>query len=242
MKQLILILFILLTTTLFSQSSLLMLMGDNAIPFDPETSTSMTFWAEYNVNQDVTKDANNKITSWGSGHPILQSDTSKSPTWAATGVIFDFEADYMRVTDAGLVQPITIYAVIKQTTWTSEHVLWCGTIANSNLLFIQENQVHGATPWVSIASGAYSDPSDKLVVGTYGLVKAVYNGASSVFQIDNNTAWTGNIGTNEAGGFVLNSYSNNVWGAGIGVKCILIYKGTPSAEDDTQIRTYLSEF
>lgn len=215
--------------------------NDDFHPKNDVTSATMWAWYEFDDPSTITKDANNKVTVFGdksgNNHPLNQADTSKSPTWTSTGILFDGTSDYMKTAaDTNLKQPETIYLVVKQVTWADQDRILEGN-ADVTMTWIQRD--------VSPKLRAYAlNPLDNLTstVGVYQLHRIVFNTTSSVSQINNLTPATGNVGTNNGGGLTMGAHATggSLW-SNIEVKALIIYRGTVVSDtDNALIKSYLS--
>lgn len=152
-------------------------------------------------------------------------------------LIFDGTNDYMRVAATFAInQPSTIYVVVRQITWTNSEFWWDSKTADRMLM----GQL-GTTPTLKIYAGTgFAADNTDLAVNTWGVVRVVYNGASSSIRVDNNEATTGNAGTQNSDGFSLGAVYSGSFPSNIEVAELIIYSGTVSAGDDALIVNYLN--
>jgi|WetSurMetagenome_2_1015567.scaffolds.fasta_scaffold17056_2 hypothetical protein len=147
----------------------------------------------------------NEISRWndhlGSGHDLLQATGGKQPTLQATGVrLVRANGDFMKAGAFALSQPISVYVVIKQVSWTATTYVLDGNTSNTCRILCDT-----ATPGLSVSAGASSPVDNGLAVGVWGILRICYNGvANSSFQINAGAKWTGNCFTNNMGGLTLN--------------------------------------
>lgn len=97
-----------------------------------------------------------------------------------------------------LNQPNTTLAVFKQVTWTSNHYLFDGGALNTQVI-----QQATGSPQIKLYAGSSLSNSSDFTLGTYKVLGAVVNGASSQYQANLGTAVTGNAGANNAGGLTV---------------------------------------
>lgn len=164
------------------------------------------------------------VSSWadqsGNNNHLLQPIGANQPQVQGDGtVLHDGAAHFMKCATFPLVQPFTIYARLKQLAWASRDI-WDGNAINSTLL---AQYFAGVSPELAIFAASYMTPSSTaLALNTYGSIAAVYNGATSVLQI-NATTTTGNPSTNAANGFTLGARADGGSPSNIQVAEIIVY-------------------
>jgi hypothetical protein len=219
-------------------SDLIIVMGDNGVAaFNPLTYDANTI-ALYDADLELVSNA------WGdqSGNNydlILQGAptiTSNAINGHQTVTFNGTDEMGYRETTPELTQPLTFYIVFKQPTWTSGDYLFCSNSANAPLLYQD-----GASANIYLVAGTALSSDPDLALDTYGIMTAVFNGASSELRTNDGTAVTGNGGANGGVGFNLANSS------GLGNYCnievaYLIIRG---AADDTATQdlfiTYLKD-
>ena len=199
------------------------------------TDGSTVLWVDSKEN--ITKNGSDLVSSWGdksgNGNDLVQATETNKPTWNSNGVLFDGVDNFMKAVAFTLIQPEFIYIVFKQVTWTSNARVFDGNSGNSGTL-VQ----NGTTPNLNAYAGAFSTASTDLTLDTYGIVRVLFNGASSTFQVNDNAQTTGNFGAANMGGFQLGfslAYSN------IEVKEVIIRNVADSAQDEGTIYNYLAD-
>jgi hypothetical protein len=144
-----------------------------------------------------TCDANNKVQRYTGNH-ITQPTSTNRPT----NQIFDGSDNFMCTPPFSFESPITLYAVIKQISWTDNDYLIDGLTVN-NLKLAQS----GVTPRLSATAAAIL--SDNLPISNWGIIRLKQVGNTKTLIIDDNTATTANIvGYNSPGGIVLGTRGN----------------------------------
>jgi hypothetical protein len=187
---------------------------------------------------NLTKDANNKVTSWtdtsGSGHPLLQADTSKSPTWSSSGVTSDAVNDIMRASFT-LSQPVTVYIVFRINTWTANKKIFDG-YTDGAMMFYELS-----TASLSIYSTTALTIATGVNAGTFYLATTVYDSAASGGRTNVNTNYTGNAGRATPAGFTLfdEGSGGSYFGAAT-IKEIIIRKVNETTSNRTLIRNKLN--
>jgi len=233
MKNIILFLLLSLSLNLFAQSKLLLLIGDD-ISYLPATKSyiarveadggtiinptyindafknnldSVKCWVSASFG--IKKDANNKVTKLYDLKGLFDyfnTDTSKCPTWLASGIngkpaiSFDGVNDYLIDTVfAGITQPTT-HIIALQRNSTQFAVQISDNIVSRQVIGYQGS---GSPPALYIYAGASLNDTTILGVGTKIILSAVFNGVNSKIYINNVLKMSGNAGTNIFG-------SNNV--------------------------------
>jgi hypothetical protein len=190
-------------------------------------------WYDYMVG--VTKDGSDHVTAWANKLLVTASDLKNyggTPHITPDGVLFD--GDYLKTDPFTLIQPIIIYMVVKQITWSDVHYFTCGNIGDT-LDIIQWT----TTPNIIAEAGALSSPSDKLALNTWGIIRVQFNGVSSKLIVDSNTPITGNFGNGNPGGFTLAANSAGTACSNISVKEVILRNIIESTPNELLIYSYL---
>ena len=193
-------------------------------------------WFDYLEN--ITKDGSDLVSIWGdkSGldHHLLQATGTNQPIVNANGVLFDGIDNFMKCAAFTLVQPEMIYMVLKQVTWSVNDRIFDG---ENDLSMLLSQKIASAN--IDAYAGDVLSNNDS-VLNTYGILRVLYNGASSKLIINNNTPVTGSLGSADADGFIIGrrtgsdaNYSN------IEVKEIIIRKVADISQDEQEIYNYL---
>jgi len=196
--------------------------------------------AWYDYEENITKDGSNLVSVWGdksgNGNDLLQATGANQPVVNSNGVLFDGFSDFMKANTFTLEQPEFIYIVLKQISWTMNDAIFDGNVSNFMLL-----QQRDLSPNLAAYAGAVSSLNGDLAIGSYGIVRVLYNGASSKLQVNEETPITGNFGTSNGGGFTLAAQANGSRFSNIEVKEVIIRKIADSASDEQEIYNYLSK-
>lgn len=200
-------------------------------------SLSPAAWFRYGQGITVTGAG---VSQWddqsGNARHLKQgTDTNRPSLEADNSILFDGVNNFLQCDAFALNQPETVYVLFKQVTWTAEDRVFDGNTGDT-MDFAQKT----ATPNLGIYAGTgwVAENSD-LAVDTYGVAAVVFNGASSLIQINNGTATTGNPGASNAGGFILgagaipSSYSN------IQVKEAIVFAAAHDAGQRAAVIAYL---
>lgn len=193
------------------------------------------FLAQWKFNTGITE-AGTGVSQWndttGTYH-LTQATDSKRPSKEADGsILFNGTSDGLSNVAINQASPFTIYALMKQVTWTSGRYIW-----NNNNVQHTKLQQAGVTPtlYLSGTNGNVA-ANTNLTLNTYKALGVVYNGASSLIHVNGSAATTGDPG--DGGGtlatFVLGQLGFDLFHTNIQVKEILIYA---AAHDGTQRQT-----
>lgn len=148
-------------------------------------------------------------------------------------LLFDGSNDFLKSPLMTLNQPTTVYLGVRQISFTDGRFLLDG-YDTSNRLVIQQSSNR-----IRLYAGAYSTGNSDLATGCYGLLKTVFNGASSSIQVNNLTKVTTDAGLYNAGGVTLGAYVNGTLPSNIEVGTIIILDAVPNATQDARIKNYL---
>ena len=176
---------------------------------------------------DQSGNSRNLLQATGTNQPALQTDRS---------ILFDGVDNFMKCDAFTFNQPETVYILCKQITWTLGGTFVDGNTAGSS---IQISQRVGS-PTLQIYAGLFVADNSDLAINTYGALAAVFNGASSSLQVNNNTATTGNVGAENPGGFTLGANSADGNFSNIQVKEALLYAAAHDATQRARVISYLS--
>ena len=186
-------------------------------------------------NYTGTLNASAWANSIGAAGSLLQATGANQPTIEADGsLLFDGLAHWMRATFT-LNQPETIYLVGKQVTWTDQDQFYDGVTADSMDLY--QGTV---TPTIKIYAGAAAAVSTQLAVDTYGVIVAVFNGASSTIKVDGNAPGTAvDVGAGNGGGITLGAKATPLNYGNVQIKEVIIRNVADSAAVQAQIQALL---
>lgn len=208
--------------------------------FAPSDLSNLAAWYRFGQGIAVTGAG---VSQWddasGNGRHLLQgTDANRPPLQGDNTILFDGAGDFLQ-TGAFVISTCTIYTLFRQVTWTSNDYVHDGRSSNTAVL-AQTNA--GASPQIRVQnSGGVLSSSSDLAVGTYGAVAAVFDGASSVMQVNNNTPITGTTNTLAMGGFTLGAVGAGSGSYGnIQVKEVIIYSAAHDAATRAQVIAYLN--
>ena len=156
------------------------------------------------------------------------------PTLSGGGALFNGSSQFLGSAGFSLSQPITLYAVMQQVTWTSANILMDGDVVTT-MQVVQTT----STPQLDINAGSAVGANTNLAVATDGVLSAIFSGASSQLQINRTAAATGNAGTGTPAGFTLGSSFGQTKYGNIRVKEVLIYAAAHSQVQINQIVAFL---
>jgi len=204
----------------------------------PSELPDLKLWTRFNSGITVTGSG---VSQWddqsGNGNHLKQGTDTNRPSKESDGsILFDGVDNFLKADAFTLVQPETIYLLVKQVTWTDADYLFDGNASSSGLVYQKST-----SPGLRAFAGALSGENTDLVLDAYGVISVTFNGTSGVFQINNNTALTGDYGAANMGGFILGAIAGGGanW-SNIQVKEALIYSTAHDAATRVEIIAYLS--
>lgn len=175
---------------------------------------------------DVSGNGRHLKQATGTNQPAVQADNS---------ILFDGADNFLKCDAFTLNQPETIYFLGKQVTWALNDVLWAANALGGGALF-QSN----SSPNVSINAGSSVAENTGWAIDTYAVISVVLNGASSLLQVNNGTATTGNAGAGNMGGFTLGSRADGTTGwSNIQAKEVIVYPAAHAAATRARVISYL---
>lgn len=181
------------------------------------------------------------VSQWGdksgNGHHLIQATGSQQPSVELDGsFLFDGVDDFMKAAPFALNQPFTMYILFRQLTFSVSEYICDGDTPGT--VFLRQQ---ATSPDIGSFAGMNLGPLTTLSLGADGVVVAVYNGASSVLQLNNDTPILGNAGTNNLNGFTLGARADGVFNTNIRVKAILTYGAAHDASQRKTIVDYLND-
>lgn len=208
--------------------------------FDPTFAPSPVAW--FDADNGTTLNAGN-VSGWldqfGNGHNASQATPSDQPllvTSPFNAIRFDGVDDFLKTAAFTLNQPETVYVLLKQITWTALDTFFDGDTADRGEV---RQRFTGTTPEIEAFSGVISPANSELALNTYGVISAVFNGASSIFGVNNNTPFSGNLGTNNMGGINIGRYGGGGRNANIEVRQLIVYSAAHDLATRTKVINYL---
>ena len=216
------------TTSIFNGTRLIDVGGNDAATYMAGVTYSVKLMAniggsavlDINFSTSAKKLANNDTFVCATGQTVtlkssgatgariagerdyFQGTLASRGTYNAAGryIATDGTDDYYKTPLYNLPQPVTLYAVLEQSSWTSGDYLFDGS-ASDTLALIQTT----STPQINLSAGSSVAANTDLATATKALVTIVSNGASSLVSINRLAATTGNAGAGVPNGLTLAS-------------------------------------
>jgi hypothetical protein len=187
----------------------------------------------------ITKDGSNLVSQWNdklAGGKNLTATGTQRPTWSATGILANGTTNTMKKTPVTQAQPIFIYAVLRQKSWTSLSRL-CSMVG-SNDEGIGMTQ-YDSSPKFSVYAG--NTPLYlSLTLDQFGIIRLLFNGASSKAILNNDAPVTGNAGAWGMGVITLFSWAaQDAQFANIEIADFIIRKAADNSTNEASIYNYL---
>jgi len=131
-------------------------------------------------------------------------------------------------------QPATIYFCGKHTAHEANFRFFDGHV-------VDKSNLHQFNPSPNLALSYDNNVTDKLVLDTFGIVRCVFDGASSYIQVNNEAGDGGSTGAASFDGFTVGARYDGAGGnCAIVVKEIICRTVHDSAGDQTAIINYLN--
>ena len=206
--------------------------------YPPADVSSLAAWYKYNTGITVTGAG---VSQWddqsGNSRHLLQGVDAQRPSKEGDGsILFDGANDGLKTSSFTLNQPETVYILCKQASWANQDRIFDGDALNT-LALIQNTP----TPDISIYAGSFTANNSDFTINTYAAIAAVFNGASSLTQVDGNTPATGDAGAGNAGGFTLGARGDvAASNSNIQVKEVAIYSAAHDAATRAKVIAYLN--
>jgi len=208
-------------------------LGD--IPFLPSDKPNLVQWNRFNQGITITGSG---ASQWddqsGQANHLLQTVDSQRLTVLGDGALLsDGISQDMQTLGYTLNQPTTVYLKIKQVSSISGGRLIDGIGGNSGGLF------QATSPQLNIYAGAQLGPMTDLLVGVFGSVAIVFNGANSSVQHNGNTPITGNAGTNSMSGVTIGSFGGTSNWSNTEYREIIVYAAAHTPTDIAEVNAYM---
>jgi len=189
--------------------------------------------AWYDYSSGITKDGSNFVSAWnsriGTNH-LAQATGTNQPLCTATGVLFDGIDNFMQSPNVALTQPNFVYIVLNQKNWFATDCFI------STVGLIRQDTV---TPGIRIFAGSFLGPNNNLALNTYGILRALFNGALSKMIINATSPTTGNAGVGTSTYISIGRPPDGTIYANFEVKEIIIRKIADDSTNETAIYNYL---
>lgn len=172
---------------------------------------SNTMWYKTDEIAKLAKNSSNQTDKvydfLNVGLPLVQNTIAWTPIWInRVGLKFTKAlTNFMKTAAMTINQPTTIYMLIRQDSWEVGKYIFDG-YANPNCMMTQ----NGVTPLLYAYGGtAYMHSEDSFPIGTFGIVKLVFNGVNSYMQVNGGAKVLTNAGTANMGGLSLGGNANS---------------------------------
>lgn len=186
-------------------------------------------WLNYSDSSSMSLDGSNRLISWqdylGSGRSFVAPSENNRPSLASNGVYFDGVAFPKNLTlAAAFDNPAFIYMLVNAITYTSYDTLLESTapLPNASIFLTGPN----------LALLGYSSYiSQGFQLNEFCVIRALVNGASSKFIVNDSVPTTGNLGSYKFNGFSLGSSAAAIYASDILVKHLIIRSSTAGEAD-----------
>ena len=178
-------------------------------------------WADYDASNSSTITIGTGVSQWndayGSGHNLLQANTSQQPVYSSVtnSVTFNGTNQYIETGSTTLSQPVTIFLVGQQLSWTIGTGIYDGHAADALILYS-----YPSSPSVTMYAGSFGGAAS-WTLNTLQVITAVWNNTSSTIGVNDASYSSGTVGTSNPNGFTLGSAAGGVSG---NLSHILVYE------------------
>lgn len=177
----------------------------------------------------------------GNGNDVLQAGADGlKPTYqvneqnSLSVSQYDGVNDFLRATFT-LNQPLTYYIVFAQITWVANRRIIDGSAAQAMIF------QSAISPNVKAQAGGAATDEVTFALTTFGIARAVYNGATSTLRMNNDPPTTDkNIGANNPGGITLGASTAGGAAGNVNIGELLVYNSAISGGNDTNILSFLN--
>lgn len=171
------------------------------------------------------------VSAWApalnGSHTLTQAVADQQPAWTdGNSILFDGTNDVLKTASFTLEQPTTVVVCGRQMSWASDD-RWFDGNANDTGTLVQAV----ATPQVRMSAGALVGAAgNSPALETYAIIGCVFNGASSLIQMNLNTSATGDAGAADMNGLTVGRYGASGVGYGnVQIKAIAVCDSALSA-------------
>ena len=231
-----------------------LLLGQKVVIYTPtaqqilESGNTIAWYDAFDLST-ITKNASDTVSRWndklGSGNDFV----SGSCLWDTDrGMTFNGITQYLKTAVLDIDQPLMIYAVIRQRTWSEGKFIFDGNTIYSSTLYqtggIENN-------FIRARAGAASAVNNALGMDSWSVVRLLFNGANSFLKIDDNVVinvtsqgpTTGDFGALSCNGFTIAAPGNLTPGynANIDVQTLILCNEVHSSTNEEVINSYLKD-
>jgi hypothetical protein len=219
----------------------------------PTSPTLPNLVGWYKLGTDITEVAG-VVSQWGDqsglAHHLVQATAGSRPTKQVDGsVLFDFHTLQALFTFA---QPATVYVRVMEMgrgiSSITGNVIYDGGITSKMQCSQGGPAAYKLDIWNNVVGSIGGSQAQGTLIGDFGTfretITAVYDSASSGYQVDSGTFFTGDMGTPVQvpafGGFTLGGRANDTNHSSIKVYEALLYSVAHSLPDRATNIAYLS--
>ena len=204
------------------------------LPLTLALYAAVALW--FKADRGITLNATT-VSAWldqSNARSLPQGTAANQPLFNAAGttgapagkawLTFDGSNDFLGPISFALNQPENVYLVYKSIVIgaTSSHDALFDGNATGNMVALSANN----TTYALAAGVALTDA--ELVNNTvWGMTRNVFNGANGIIEVNEVQKATGNVGANNAGGFVLGALPDGTRSTNIGVAEVLVHSVLP---------------
>lgn len=199
-------------------------------------TTNGVAWYKFGAGvQDTTGGVARWEDRWFGRH-LLQTTAAKRPSYASGIITFGTSGDYLQKT-FGLALPCTIYALVRQDSWSNVCAIFDGATNNGAVYQFS------SSPNISGYSDSFSTTNGNAPLNTFVAICLVLDTTNCVLRVNNTTPVTGSFasGGRAPGGLTLGATYFGAQSSRVSFKEVVIYNVAHSTPDqDTEITRLLA--
>jgi hypothetical protein len=210
-----------LTATTGGYAQICLAEADNVGAYNGDNTSGLYIWG-----------ASLRQSTWDTNYIA----TTTTPVYPGLGnrstLYFGGANHFMKTAAFTLNQPEEVYCLGNQITWTLNDIVLDGNSSTERMV-IQQN---ATSPKLNLYAGNYSGENAGLTVGGWGLVKAVFNSASSSIIVNGGAPVVGNANTHNGNGVTIGArYDGGLNFANIRVARVLICNKTNAPAESSYL-------
>lgn len=207
----------------------------------PSDISGLQLWVKSDTG--ITKDGSDLVSQWDdqSGNSRNLTEATNKPLWVNSlvngypGIRFDGSNDQLLSPSFSVSPPVTYFLVMKSVSWTAGDRIFTG----SDSVGSPEIAQRGTNALTLTDQGIADGPAVTFASGSFGLVKAIANGTSSVMALNNGSDQTSATNlSNGLGRFILGRAGGGGSFGNFEVAEIAIYNSVISGSNLTDLKDY----
>lgn len=201
----------------------------------PSDLPNLVAWHRFNLGITITGSG---VSQWddqsGKANHLLQAVDANRPAKQADGsILFDGVAFFLKAANFTLNQPLTVYALLRQVTWTINNLFFDGGVVATQV------RQDVATPSLAMNGAIVLPGQGNLALNTYGALCCVYNSTNSAFHVNLTAPVVGDAGANNPGGFTIGAARTGAAFCNVQYKEVFVFAEAHEPGTRTRLLQYL---